>query len=121
MLTGDTSWLHHISTLTALQDLRMRSEATEDEDLSWVDYADYSTASITASMLAPLSRLTCLRLECDTPLMFYDELYVNIEPGALLNKPNMRDLRLPYAQLEVLDRPEEPCRAVLLAGLRDMQ
>lgn len=51
----------------------------------------------------------------------YDELYVNSEPGALLNTHNMRDLRLPFAQLEVAGRPEEPCRAVLLAGLHAMQ
>jgi hypothetical protein len=122
-LAVGASGLHHISTLTALQDLRMRSDATEKETAvsqAW-DLVDNSTASITASMLAPLSRLTCLRLEGDSDLIPYGKLSVNLEPGALLNKPNMRDLRLPDTQLAVVDRPEEPCGAVLLAGLRDMQ
>lgn len=117
---GGTSGLHYISSLTALQALRIFSDATEDDDMPHVDPSS-AEASITASMLAPLSRLTSLLLKCDTPLLGFGDVDVNIVPGALLHKPNMQDLRLPYAHLAVDGRPEEPCAAVLLAGLHCMQ
>jgi hypothetical protein len=115
-LAGDTTYvtsskLPFISTLTALQDLCICPGLPFERDSLRSPYATV----FTASMFAPLSRLTSLRLFCkDT------KMNAKFEPQALRDKTSLQHLALPCIWFAVRGEGDVPAVFAELHQLQEL-
>lgn len=113
-LLHGTSQLHHISCLTALQDLQCYVVLRAGDNV--VNLWNAPRATFTASMLAPLSHLTSLQLNCEGV-----RVWVGLEPGALAGKTKMQHLQLRCARVAVDGELPADSVPVVLSALQEMR